>query len=136
MTKRRLRIIMGENIRNERSARNISMDELSEMLGLTPGFVGLIERGQRGATPTTLLKLSNIFGMPIDRFFYSDEGVQTLKLGDNEGKRDDRRKKIDALMSDFTISQLDFIIAIIQNVRLLFSQKAKNDDEDFYNDEE
>jgi len=49
MTKLKLRAIIGENVRNERIARDISIDELSEMIGLTPGFVGLIECGQGGA---------------------------------------------------------------------------------------
>ena len=76
MTKKALRTIIGENIRQERMARNISLEELAAILGLTSGFVGLIERGQRGATPITLLKLSTAFGLPVDRFFRCDRIVR------------------------------------------------------------
>ncbi|MCL2421702.1 MAG: helix-turn-helix domain-containing protein [Defluviitaleaceae bacterium] len=123
MTKERLRVIIGENIRNERISRNISIDELAEMIGLTPGFVGLIERGQRGTTSNTLLKLSDVFSISIDSLFYLKEG---LSLGEVD-KDDVRRKKISSLISDFSDNELDFLISVIKGVRAMNRSGADAD---------
>jgi len=116
MTKQRLRIIIGENIRNERIARNISIDELAEMLDLTSGFVGLIERGQRGTTPCTLYKLSDVFGLDIDNFF---RGVELgLSVGEERlPKSHAKRKKIESLIAGFNEMELDFAINVLKGMR-------------------
>ena len=69
INKEQLRITIGNNIRLERLARKISIEELAEQLNLTPGFVGLIERGTRGTSAYTLARLSEIFNIPIDQIF-------------------------------------------------------------------
>ena len=120
MTKQRLRTIMGENIRAERLARNMSIDELGELLELTPGFVGLIERGQRGATPHTLYKLSEIFGISIDRVF-AHAGHTSLSLAETTQRdvAEIKRNKIASLISDMAEKELEFIITAIKNLREL-----------------
>ena len=119
MTKSRLRIIIGENVRNERIARDISIDELSEMLDLTPGFVGLIERGQRGTTSSTLYRLSEVFDMPIDALFRNNKG-SSLSFG--EESLDPcaiKRRKVASYISSFNESELEFILSVIKNLRQL-----------------
>ena len=136
MTKERLRIIIGENIRNERMARNFSIDELAELIDLTSGFVGLIERGQRGTTPSTLFKLADVFGIPIDNFFYRTEDSY-LSLSETS-KDETNRKKITSLISDFSDIDLDFVVSVIQNLRTLNRLKlgeAAGYDDDFLEDE-
>lgn len=64
-----LDIIVGNNIRIEREKRRITRDELAEMVGLTTSHLGLIERGERGATPVNLKKLDKIFNTGVDRMF-------------------------------------------------------------------
>jgi len=115
MTKSNLRAIIGENIRNERTARNISIDELSELIDLTPGFVGLIERGRRGTTPSTLYKLAEVFDIPIDDLFYTN----STHLASNQQPActtDIQKKKIISFISIFDGKQLNFIIAIIRGM--------------------
>ena len=129
MTKERLRIIIGENIRNYRTNRNISTDELAEMLELTAGFVGLIERGQRGTTPSTLFKLADIFGVSIDSFFYRTEDNST-KNSENT-KEQVRREKITSFISDFSDVELDFVISVVKSLRALNRSKSDGDLEDF-----
>ena len=119
MTKKQLRTIAGENIRRERLARDMSLDELADMLQLTTGFVGLIERGQRGAAPITLYKLSNIFGVSIDVFFRHNSNGPLSLAEEPATKENTRREKINSLISDFTDSELDFIISMIKNVRAM-----------------
>lgn len=117
MRKEKLRALIGENIRSERISRNISIDELAEMLELTSGFVGLIERGQRGTTPTTLYKLSEIFGKSIDAFFHEDTSNPLFLSEEPEKQRNVKRKKVASFISDLSERELDFIIAMIKNLR-------------------
>lgn len=39
---------IGAKIREEREKRQLTIEELAEILNIAPGFLGLIERGQRG----------------------------------------------------------------------------------------
>lgn len=117
MTKERLKKIMGDNIRNERVSRNMSIDEMAELLELTSGFVGLIERGRRGATAYTLFKLSDIFGMPIDDMFINTEGYAAKVSEDKSSPIRSKRAKINSILYDLNESELDFIIAIIKELK-------------------
>lgn len=119
MTKERLRILMGENIRNERMARNMSIDELAELLELTSGFVGLIERGRRGATAYTLLKLSDIFEMPIDNIF-AQQNKAALSMEEEAPQQNKaQRSKIASLISDLTNQELDFVVRMIKGIKTM-----------------
>ena len=115
LSKEETRVLIGENIRKERVSRNISVDQLAKLLDITPGFMGLIERGQRGANPSTLLKLSEIFETTIDTFFYGREGSeQAIKTNDTEELL---RKQIASLVFDSDEDELEFIIATIKYCR-------------------
>ena len=114
MNKFKLRIIIGENVRKERLARGISIDELADLLGLTSGFVGLIERGQRGATPITLYKLSTVFGTPIDKFFYPSEDLPSLVEAPSKHIK---REKLASLTSDFSDTEVNFVITVVKGLR-------------------
>jgi transcriptional regulator with XRE-family HTH domain len=132
MTKEQLRIRMGENIRNERVSRNMSIDDLAEMLELTPGFVGLIERGKRGATPHTLFKLSDILGIPIDPLFFRAEGG--LSFGEEAiNATKVMRGKITSLISNLTEKELQFVIDMVKGVKEMnhtFTEGMDDDDSD------
>lgn len=128
MTKERLRILMGENIRNERMARNMSIDELAELLELTSGFVGLIERGRRGATAYTLLKLSDIFGMPIDNIFLRAENTSLAMEEDTSRQTKAKRSKIASLITDLTEDELDFVVRMIKGIKAMNHTHVVNDE--------
>jgi len=129
--KEELRAIIGANIRRERKLRGISIDELGSMLELSPSFVGLIERGYRGATSVTLLKLSDMFEIPIDAFFYH-QGDYCQKWA--EGKKsavmstDIKRQKLAFLTSDFSDIELDYIISSVKGLRGIYRTYVKEDD--------
>ena len=109
MSKDQLRTEIGENIRTERIACCLSLDELSELLELTPGFLGMIERGLRGTTPYTLFKLSDIFDQPIDHFFRcnQEEPFNIIKA---------LHEKISVLTANFTERELIFVISMIKGI--------------------
>ena len=133
MTKRKLRNIVGDNIRHERLSRDITIDELAELLKVSHGFVGLIERGQRGITLSTLLDVSRVFGVPVDDFFVAVD-KPSLKLAEEVKPLEStnaKKKKVDSLLSTFFEYELDFVIASLQNMRVM--SRSREELKKYYN---
>jgi len=61
--------VIGENIKNIRQLRSMSRDELAGVIDLTVSHLGLIERGERGATPVVLDRLVKACDISIDSLF-------------------------------------------------------------------
>ena len=114
--KNRLDEIIGKNIRLERELRRISRDELAEMMELTSSHMGLIERGERGATAVTLSKLSKAYNIPVDHFFTNpNKGGLSVREDDRSGP-EVTRKKINSLITCLAESELEFIIHTVKGV--------------------
>ena len=121
--KQRIDKIVGNNIRRQREFRRMSRDELAEVLDLTVSHLGLIERGERGATSVTLEKLVKIFNVTIDSLY----AIPT-RSGTRE-KRDERtpsRMKVDALISYLTDQELD---ALTYSVKGILSMRKSGNPE-------
>lgn len=120
MSKKSLKTQIGENIRRERIARNISIENLAEILELTPGSVGLIERGRRGATLITLYRISKLFNMPAAELVSVDSIPQTSLIPLDYLQQDALRYKrevVKDIISEFSDKELNFAIAMIKLVR-------------------
>ena len=116
LEKDRLDEIIGKNIRLEREARKLSRDELAEMMDLTSSHMGLIERGERGATAVTLSKLSKAFDIPIDNLFTSPKpGGLTVREDDNSAPQANR-KKVQSLMTCLNETELEFVVHTIKGI--------------------
>ncbi|MCL2188844.1 MAG: helix-turn-helix domain-containing protein [Defluviitaleaceae bacterium] len=109
--------IIGKNIRSERQSRNLSRDELAEMLDLTTSHMGLIERGERGATAVTLSKLTKVLQLPIDTFFASP--AATAVREERGSARAANMKKINSLTSNLTDAELALVVHVVQGVAKL-----------------
>ena len=108
--------IIGRNIRAEREARGISRDELAELLDLTTSHMGLIERGERGATAVTLSKLTRVFDVPIDHFF-QDQLKHTFSFhGFNDEELSVNRKKILSMVTKLNEHELGLIVHTIRGI--------------------
>ena len=113
--KRRLDKIVGENIRMERELRNMTREELGELLELTTSHVGLIERGDRGATAVSLMSLSQVFNAPLDRFFEDkDLDGQNIVREKRINAVESRKEKIITLLTYLGEKELDFVTAQIR----------------------
>lgn len=57
---------IGERITKERRKLNLNRDRFAEMLGLTPYYIGQIERGSRNMSLDTLIKVSDCLHVSLD----------------------------------------------------------------------
>jgi len=119
--------LVGQNIRTERKSRNITQEELAETLGVATSHIGLIERGERGATGLMLLKLSRALDKPIDHFFHPPQNTLSVKEYKYENTIEAHRKKIATLIVGLNDVQLDFIAATIMGVRTMFNELTEDD---------
>ena len=78
-------------------------------MGLTPGFVGLIERGGRGTTSHTLAMLSKIFDMPIDDIFYRESRKSVTESESLQGK-------VISYIADFTDEEMHIVIDVVKSL--------------------
>jgi len=115
LEKDRLDEIIGKNIRLERESRRLSRDELAEMMDLTSSHMGLIERGERGATAVTLSKLSKAFDIPIDHLFTSPK-PGGLSVKEDTDVPSPNRKKVQSLMTCLNETELEFVVHTIKGV--------------------
>lgn len=60
---------LGKRVRELRSERKWSQEELAHQSGLARSFTGAIERGEKDIRLSTLLKLTNTFGIPLVALF-------------------------------------------------------------------
>ena len=128
---------IGANIRYERTIRNMSIDELAEMLHLSTAFIGLIERGQRGAKLSNLIRMTEIFGITINDLIYGRRSNELEIKEENEGASLATKKStISTLLYDLDGDELDFVISNIRSLRILKSSRnaaeyADDEDDEF-----
>jgi transcriptional regulator with XRE-family HTH domain len=69
MTKNQLHAVIGANIKKERNARCMTLNELATSIDVSPGSLDSIERGERSASPYTLYALANMLDISVDSLF-------------------------------------------------------------------
>ena len=106
--------IIGSNIRYERQKRNLTIEELSEIINVAPGFLGLIERGQRGTSIKNLCKIANFFSLTLDELITK----YISNLEEDMVKEDDlfTQRKTTALsyVNNLDLQELEFLISSIK----------------------
>lgn len=72
--------VIGQRIRNRRTAKGLSQEKLSELVGCHPTYIGQIERGEKNATVESIERIATALDVPLSELFE--------KLGAKEsGKR-------------------------------------------------
>ena len=119
--------IIGSRIKSERVKRKMSTEDLAECIGITPSYVGLIERGQRGTNINLLLKFSHIFNISLDEIItYKKRSVMC------ENKNDDYKSKLlaaESLLRALDEKELNFVMSTIKNLFALRTKSENSDDD-------
>lgn len=113
--KTRLDAIVGKNIKTERELRKMTRDELAEIIDLTVSHLGLIERGERGATPVTLEKVVSTFGISIDSLF-TEPGKPAPADAKTKKAIGSYHKKVSALITHLGEPELELLAHTIKGI--------------------
>lgn len=79
-------ILLGERIREKRLEIGLSIKELSEYTGLTPGFISQVERGLAEPSISSLRNIANALGIAVFYFLLDDLNISMVV------KKDQRRE--------------------------------------------
>ena len=61
--------ILGQRIRNYRTAQHLSQEKLAELSGCHPTYIGQIERGEKNATIESIEKISSALDVSLSKLF-------------------------------------------------------------------
>jgi transcriptional regulator with XRE-family HTH domain len=70
---------IGNIIKQARTNINMTQEQLSEAVDVTPAFIGHIERGSRSLSLTTLAGVANVLNIPMSYLFSDEEITQDQK---------------------------------------------------------
>ena len=76
--------ILGQRIRNYRTAKGLSQEKLAELSGCHPTYIGQIERGEKNATIESIEKISAALNISLSKLFEKlgsrDNGARNIPL--------------------------------------------------------
>lgn len=72
-----LNLIIGNKLKDIRNKRNLSLDEMAKLTGVSKAMLGQIERGQSNPTVSTLWKIAT--GLKVSFSLFIDETQDDLK---------------------------------------------------------
>ena len=61
--------VLGQRIRNYRTANGLSQEKLAELCGCHPTYIGQIERGEKNATMESVEKIALALNVSLSRLF-------------------------------------------------------------------
>jgi transcriptional regulator with XRE-family HTH domain len=93
---------IGERIRDEREKLRLTREKFAEMLGLSPLYIGQLERGERQMSLDTLVKVSDYLHISTDYLIYGSTPENEIK-----------KSRIITLLNKCSKNELSFIENII-----------------------
>ena len=61
-----MKVLFGQRLREQRTKQNLTIEQLAEKAGLSPNYVGAIERGEKEPSLSTIVNLLNALSIPAD----------------------------------------------------------------------
>lgn len=109
--------IIGSNIRYERKRRGLTIDDFAKVIGMAPGFLGLIERGQRGTSVKNMVAIAEFFDISLDDLITKDLSNGGSDMKDTENTRSAKaRRALKSLVSSLTEDEIVFITSVIKSM--------------------
>lgn len=109
--------IIGSNIRYERKRRGLTIDDFAKVIGMAPGFLGLIERGQGGTSVKNMVAIAEFFDISLDDLITKDLSNGGADMKDMENTRSAKaRRALRSLVSSLTEDEIVFITSVIKSM--------------------
>jgi len=102
--------VLGSRIRKERINKGWSIEQLAELMDISPSFLASVERGERALSIEKLHKASITLGVPTDYLIKDDFPVHS------------RNESLNLLLSDLSDKEFTSIYDIIKTVKKHFKE--------------
>jgi len=106
---------IGENIRAARKSKNLTIDMLSELIGISSSFLGTLERGESSLSVETLIGVCKALGVSADSILLEQDVTPAPCISD-------KKDTIVTLLNNATEAELSFLI---DYMKLYRSNKIK-----------
>jgi transcriptional regulator with XRE-family HTH domain len=100
---------IGENIRAARKSRGFTIAALSEMIGISESFLGLVERGESSISIDTLIGVCSALGVSADSIIMDDTEPSPLIA--------EKKDILLTLLNTASDDELDFYIDYVKLCR-------------------
>jgi len=101
---------IGENIRAARKNKNLTIDTLSELIGISSSFLGTLERGESSLSVETLIGVCKALGVSADSILLEQDVTPTPCVSD-------KKDTIATLLINATDDELSFLIDYVKLYR-------------------
>jgi transcriptional regulator with XRE-family HTH domain len=109
--------IIGTNIRYERRRRGLTIDDFAKIIGMAPGFLGLIERGQRGTSIKNLVAMASFFDISMDELITKDLSNEGLEVRESDTTKAAKAKRaLKSLVTSLNEEEAIFITSVIKSM--------------------
>lgn len=115
MQSKELNAIIGKNIRFKRKQLGLSIEELAIILDIKSGFLGLVERGQRGASLKNLYNICKLFNITLDDLVFKDLEQKDIK---NENFINNEKEEILLYLNILNSKELNYLCQVIKEFTL------------------
>lgn len=109
-----IQIALGKKINEIRKLKGYTQEELAEMVGLSPNFIGYLERGEQTPSLKTLKKIATVLGVTLGWFFYSIENhhAKPPKLTEKEKTIN----KLVKILKSLDLRDIHFILELTKKI--------------------
>jgi len=102
---------IGENIRTARKSKDLTIDTLSELVGISPSFLGTLERSESSLSVETLMSICKVLGVSSDSIILNHEPTSELPAVA------DKRDTLMTLLGNATEDELSFLVDYVKLYR-------------------
>ena len=88
-----------------RTQRQLTIERLAELIGVSTSFINLIERGETGISAENLYKLSQVFNCTIDYLLTGTES-------DAQSSTHSKFETLNTALFDYTDDELKFVLEL------------------------
>jgi transcriptional regulator with XRE-family HTH domain len=97
---------IGRSLRSHRLAAGLTLDELAESSGMSPAYIGQIERNRKKPSLLTVAVLSQALGLPVDRLL--DHSKEPPRLAVSQ--------RIEILIRRLNPREQEVLVSIVRNL--------------------
>ena len=101
---------IGENIREARKSKNLTIDNPSELIGISASFLGTLERGESSLSVETLINVCEVFGVSCDSIILGRNITPSPAIAD-------KKDTLMTLLNNATEDELLFLIDYVKLYR-------------------